>query len=110
MSIGRISKYDSPIIVETMEDKLRRIAKFYGYESQALKLIEEMSELIQALIKGDKKHIEEELADVEVMLYQVKYLGDFCIEEQKHYKVERQLKRMEKAIGGLDECDSQEDS
>lgn len=68
------------------------IAKYYGYEAQSNQLVEECAELIQAVNKyrrvetglgqpvaEDKKAIArdnlvEEIADVELMLEQVKYL------------------------------------
>lgn len=42
----------------------------YGLKNQKLKLIEEMSELIQAILKDG--NVAEELADVQIMLDQLK--------------------------------------
>jgi NTP pyrophosphatase (non-canonical NTP hydrolase) len=49
----------------------RLLAKF-GEENQKLKCIEEMAELIQAIIKGT--NVSEELADVQILLDQMKIL------------------------------------
>lgn len=60
-----------------MDDRLKTIADYYGLNSQLDILQEELSELIQAVSKyrrGDHTHILEEIADVEIMLDQVKYL------------------------------------
>ena len=95
---------------------LRTIAEFYGYESQSRQLIEEMAELTVAINKlwrfdmdnrdyAGKKDVEthlfesacEEIADVEIMLAQIKYLLR-CEEEvarQRERKISRQIKRME---------------
>jgi hypothetical protein len=49
----------------------RLLAKF-GEENQKLKAIEEMAELIQAIIKGT--NVAEELADVQIMIDQLKII------------------------------------
>ena len=80
-----------------MDERLKKIADHYKLEMQELKLIEEMAELTQAIIKGDKNHVYEELADVEIMLAQVKYLGGYdqgFINYWKEVKINRQLKRI----------------
>jgi NTP pyrophosphatase (non-canonical NTP hydrolase) len=83
------------------------IAEHYGLFSQSLKLVEELSELQKAVIKyisadvrkpGDKESIIEEMADVEIMLEQIKYLF-VCnneVEEVKELKILRQLERIAK--------------
>lgn len=91
-------------------------AKYYGYEAQSNKLVEECAELIQAVNKyrrvetglgqpvvEDKKAIArdnlvEEIADVELMLEQVKYLLQIPEDELlavKTFKVNRTKERME---------------
>lgn len=77
-----------------MNEKLKEIADYYGKDIQTINLIEELAELIRALCRQDHDNIVEELADVEIMLEQVKYLGNYNTEEAKYYKIERQLKRM----------------
>jgi hypothetical protein len=49
----------------------RLLAKF-GEENQKLKAIEEMAELMQAIIKGT--NVSEELADTQILLDQMKIL------------------------------------
>ena len=86
-------------------------AKYYGYEAQSNQLVEECAELIQAVNKyrlgqpvaEDKKAIArdnlvEEIADVELMLEQVKYLLQIPEDEilaVKTFKVNRTRERME---------------
>lgn len=84
-----------------MEEKIIEIAKFYGRKAQSYQLIEEMSELTKELLKNNNrnkdniKEITEEIADVEFMLLQVKYLYgiDECdIIDKKN----RSIKKLEK--------------
>lgn len=78
-----------------MDDKLRTIADHYGLNHQKIKLIEEMAELTQAIIKGDDAHIAEEMCDVELMMEQVRYLGGYHPEAFRPFKINRQLQRIE---------------
>ena len=48
----------------------------YGIGHQLVKVIEELSELIQALAKNDDDHVAEELADVRIMLDQLELILD----------------------------------
>lgn len=92
-------------------EQIQLIADHYGYEPQSRQLIEEMAELTQAINKawrcGDdfdnllvqKRNIAEEIADVTIMLDQMKHLlsfSDSYIEEIIEKKLCRQLKRIEK--------------
>ena len=99
-----------------MRDKIRKIANMYGYNSQSRQCIEEMAELTQAINKfwrnelqcGKRKifqvpiespnlrSIQEEIADVQIMLWQLCYLLDLDIESVIEYKLDRQLERIEK--------------
>lgn len=93
----------------------KETAKYYGYEAQSNQLVEECAELIQAVSKyrraevglgqpvsEDKKAVAlenliEEIADVEIMLEQVKYLLQIPEEELdavKLYKVNRTRERI----------------
>lgn len=76
---------------------IEKIKDFYG-EEQFMKAIEELFELINAIARKDKENIIEEIADVEIMTCQLKMLlkCENKAEEIKRYKVDRQLKRMEK--------------
>lgn len=103
-----------------MKDKIEKIANHYGFEKQSGQLIEECAEIIQAvrkynrfdegLITGDDiltsindsnmliQNIVEEIADVEIMLEQMKHLLNInpdAIEQIKVNKIARQLERIE---------------
>ena len=84
---------------------MKYIADHYGYMGQKDMLIEELAELIQALNKFERYEHEsgflanliEEVADVEIMLTQVKYLLGINerVEHAKFFKIDRQIKRIE---------------
>lgn len=96
----------------TTEQKIQHIADHYGYEPQSRQLIEEMAELTVAINKAwrktfdavdklpnmdDEERIEEEIADVEIMLSQIKYL--LGVEERElsrivESKLYRQIERI----------------
>lgn len=94
--------------------KIKKIADHYGLKSQQRQLAEECGELIQATSKYmryqetsyastvDWQYLQkvcEEIADVEVMLDQIKYLLNInpdAIDEIKQNKVDRQLERIYK--------------
>lgn len=108
---------------EECQNNIIAIANHYGYESQSRQLIEEMAELTVAInklwrvekfcdrknimdVKGfsypEVKEIIEEIADVEIMLSQIKYLLD-CnneVEQEKERKILRQLERMKEEMEG----------
>lgn len=79
---------------EYYEPNIKRIANYYGLDSQKDKLIEELAELIRALAKDDEDNIEEEMADVILMINQVKYLMGISIKDVFEYKIKRQLDRI----------------
>lgn len=89
-----------------MED-IDKIAKRNGYVGVLRKLSEECAELIQVSQKMQvayeelaynvdvEKHLCEEIADVEIMIRQLKnYIYGEKIEEIKKQKIARQLERM----------------
>lgn len=87
------------------DPRIKNIALHYSYDRQSIKLIEEMAELQQAICKHreskDKAKtlidIKSEIADVYVLLDQMKYLlniKDEELEEIKDYKINRQLLRI----------------
>lgn len=97
-----------------ISEELKKVADYYGYEEQSNQLIEECAELIQALNKyrraGGKEqktdigvldalaNVIEELADVEVMLDQIKYLLNISEDDIlaiKKAKAVRQRNRMQ---------------
>lgn len=93
--------------------KCIKIARYYGLNSQVSKTIEECAELIQAIAKIDEEytnenleHISEELADVIIMMEQMRFFFEEFANEIKvpdefiGQKIERQLARIEKAERG----------
>lgn len=87
------------------DKRIKTIAIKYGYDRQSIKLIEEMAELTQAIAKHreskDKAksliNIKSEIADVLVVLQQIKYILNISekeLEELKDYKISRQLMRI----------------
>ena len=97
-------------VPEVLIKKIFKIANHYGEDAQVDMLIEEMSELTKALLKNRRAQkgqtdtpvratvnaIEEEVADVLIMLHQIIYLGDFeDLEDIIEEKLDRQLERIE---------------
>lgn len=78
------------------ENEIKTIADYYGLESQKVKCKEELNELIEAIESGSRGHMSEEIADVEIMLEQIKYLQDFeaTVNRVKAFKIQRQLGRI----------------
>ena len=87
-----------------MEEKLITIADHYGLENQLRQLAEECSELAVEANHSARRgsvtvRLIEEIADVEIMLDQVRYLAgiqESDILETRFYKIERQMKRIKK--------------
>ena len=87
---------------EQEKQVFNRTVAFFGDESQKIMAIEEMSELIKELTKelrqrGDIKHIAEEIADVEIMLSQLKIIYDVHerVASMREYKLNRISKIMD---------------
>ena len=85
------------------DERIKKIADHYGIKRQMHQLAEECSELAveasHSARKGTTVKIIEEMADVEIMIEQIIYLAkiDRCdIQDCINYKIERQLKRIEK--------------
>lgn len=85
---------------------LEYIAYHYGKVHQLEKCKEELNELIEAIDSKDEESIIEEIADVEIMINQVKYLmcAERLVELYKDYKIQRQLIRIAKEQSH--ECDN----
>ena len=89
-----------------MKNKLLRIINNYGAMNQLKYMQTEMFEFVEAVInynnlsnEKNKEHIEEEYADLMVMLEQFHAyynLDDMHISEVMHQKIDRQLDRIEK--------------
>lgn len=81
------------------KSKLNKIFNYYGRKGQEYKLVEKMAELTQAVIKNDRKNIIEEMADVQIVLMQLRL--NLNSSESKEFvklfneKIERQLNRIE---------------
>ena len=78
--------------------KVKSVACYYGYD-QAIVAIEELSELQKELCKmvrglGDHAHLSEEMADVYVMLEQLKIIYEVDPEE-----IEKQMNEKLDQIG-----------
>lgn len=101
------------LIKNKFRHNCKKIMNHYGLSSQLLKTIEELDELREAIfdfIDKDertltesngkqitvKEHLIEEMADVEVMLFQLEYALDCTKQENvvKLNKTNRQLKRI----------------
>ena len=86
------------------EEKVKRIADYYGWNSQLKQLAEECCELsVEALHylreRGGTERMFEEMADVLIMIQQVIHLfgcGREDIEKYAEFKVNRQLGRIQR--------------
>lgn len=91
------------------EDKrLEYIANYYGFDEQSRQCVEEMAELTKEICKYHRadtfngrvsamQRIRDEIADVEIMIKQLKlFINPAEVESIAEYKIERQLKRIEK--------------
>ena len=79
-------------------EKLKAIINHYGHTNQFNKAVEELSELIRALVRDDKDNLIEEIADVYIMLEQLLIMcniPEIVIDYSINKKIERQLERME---------------
>ena len=92
---------------------IQTIADEYGLEKQLRQCIEELSELIKAICKLDRKwggsllsdsheckertNIIEEIADCKIMLSQIEYLmsAEYDVQEEIKKKLDRQIRRIE---------------
>ena len=93
-----------------MNDFYNKIIEKFGENNQVLKCVEELNELAQVLCKLNSadtggvtfENVVEEIADVEIMLNQIKIILDISesdIETMKNYKIMRTAKRY---LGGTD--------
>lgn len=80
----------------------KRAIDYYGVRHQEEKTIEECSELIQALVKdihGKEHNVEEEIADVEIVLEQLKLVFDVKkIDSFKKKKIDKLEDMMNNAL------------
>ena len=95
---------NSVIYMTINNEILRRAVKKWGIPSQVKVCIEELTELVQVLCKLDRKinganitNLIDEIADVEIMLQQIKLIYkdgdcpqlDLLIEKKKEEKIDR---------------------
>lgn len=103
---------------EEIKQKIQKIAQKYGYDAQSRQCIEEMAELTQAINKYWRKtlvcgtvpikdgympmlpreydNLAEEIADVQIMLWQMEYLLNADVSTIIEQKLNRQLERIGK--------------
>ena len=92
------------MVIKIDEEKVKKIADYYGWNSQLRQLAEECSELsVEALHytreRGGTERISEEIVDVLIMIQQIIYLLKNDVEKLEKYadfKLDRQLSRIEK--------------
>ena len=76
-----------------------KIMEKYGEVNQKRMLQEELAELIQAISKdcrGLQNNVEEEIADVIVLLEQMRYIySEALIKSYRDYKIERLRRKVE---------------
>ena len=78
----------------TKTEILKKAIEHFGIDNQIDVAIEEMAELTQALIhykRGRTANIEEEIADVYVMLQQIEMFfgSQYAVDTFREYKIER---------------------
>ena len=91
-----------------MNEKLRTIADHYGLKNQLRQLAEECSELAVEANHSARKgsvtvRLIEEIADVEIMIEQIRYLAkiqESDIVQTKFYKINRQTERILREVEG----------
>ena len=74
---------------------LEKAIRHYGSKNQITKSIEEMAELIRALTRDDTQNIMEEIADVHIMITQLRLIFD---SQQIDDMITQKLKRLESRI------------
>ncbi len=92
------------MVIKIDEEKVKRIADYYGLKNQLKQLVEECSELsVEAMHytreKGGTERISEEIVDVLIMIQQIIYLlmdDTEKLEKYADFKLDRQLGRIEK--------------
>lgn len=91
--------------LKKIEKIFKKSIEVYGKEAQSRQAMEECGELVQAINKclrypnkeECKDNLIEEIADVEIMLYQLKemfYINETEIHEWKEKKAKREKKRL----------------
>ena len=79
------------------EKELKKITEYFGIDNQIIKLNEELAELTVEIVKDNYFGVQEELADVYVLLKQIQLyfdIEDEEIESVSNEKIDRTLKRI----------------
>ena len=92
------------MVIRIDEEKVKKIADYYGLKSQLKQLAEECCELsVEALHyireRGGTERISEEIVDVLIMIQQITYLlrnDTEKLEKYAEFKVNRQLDRIQR--------------
>ena len=92
------------MVIKIDDEKVKKIADYYGWNSQLRQLAEECSELsVEALHytreRGGTERISEEIVDVLIMIQQIIYLlknDTEKLEKYADFKLDRQLSRIKK--------------
>ena len=92
------------MVIKIDEEKVKKIADYYGLKNQLKQLAEECCELsVEALHytreKGGTERISEEIVDVLIMIQQITYLlrnDTEKLEKYADFKLDRQLDRIQK--------------
>lgn len=114
-----IKKGEAKKYVEVLQELVNKATPkelIYGKEAQSRQAMEECAELVQAINKclrypnkeECKDNLIEEIADVEIMLYQLKemfYINETEIYEWKEKKAKREKKRLKNVENKGDICD-----
>ena len=90
------------MVIKIDEEKVKRIADYYGWNNQLKQLAEECCELsVEALHytrdRGGTERISEEMVDVLIMIQQIIYLlrNDVKkLEKYAEFKLDRQMNRI----------------
>lgn len=101
--MGKTKDQDS--VKQISDDIYEKAVNKFGKTAQLIVAMEEMSELIQALSKdirgkGSRNNISEEIADVEIMLAQLKiiYRNDNDVDDWRADKLSLLQKRIDKEV------------
>ena len=92
------------MVIRIDEEKVKRIADYYGWNNQLKQLAEECSELsVESLHyireRGATERLSEEIVDVLIMIQQIIYLlrnDTEKLEKYADFKLDRQLGRIER--------------
>ena len=93
------------MVIRIDDEKVKKIADYYGLKNQLKQLVEECSELsVEALHylreRGGTERISEEIVDVLIMIQQIIYLlrnDTEKLEKYADFKLDRQLIRIKKS-------------